>query len=93
MKKEFGARPYIGCSGPKYNTTDAGKGSLDNGGTQLSEVWYYYHVYGRVQEARTVVVDASINGGKLTNCATTAKAIKYPERAPGSEAGGYGGYN
>ena len=36
----FGAVPYIGCSGPRFNATEAGAGSLDNGYTQLTEVWY-----------------------------------------------------
>ncbi len=48
----FGAVPYVGCSGPRYNATAAGKGSLDNGFTQLSEVWYYYHTYGRPQRGQ-----------------------------------------
>lgn len=36
----FGEVPYIGCSGKRFNATEAGAGSLDNGYTQLSEVWY-----------------------------------------------------
>jgi ribonuclease T2 len=31
--------------------TEKGKGNLDNGFSPLSELWYYYHVYGRVQRA------------------------------------------
>jgi ribonuclease T2 len=42
--KGYGALPYIGCSGPRYNETAAGKGSTDNGRTQISETWYYFHV-------------------------------------------------
>jgi len=45
LTKASGAVPYLGCSGPRYNTTAAGKGSMDNGYTQLSEVWYYMYVY------------------------------------------------
>jgi ribonuclease T2 len=44
LTKGYGALPYIGCSGPRYNETAAGKGSLDNGRTQISETWYYFHV-------------------------------------------------
>lgn len=44
LAKAYGAVPYIGCSGPAYNTTDAGKGTSDKGGTVISEVWYYMHV-------------------------------------------------
>jgi ribonuclease T2 len=81
----FGALPYIGCSGPRYNTTAAGSGSLDNGYTQISEVWYYYHVYGRVQKGQGLPVNASINGGSVSSCAKTAGALKYPTRGIGSE--------
>lgn len=44
LTKKSGAKPYIGCSGPRYNTTDVGKGSNDTGRTVVSEVWYYNHV-------------------------------------------------
>jgi len=44
LSRAYGATPYIGCSGPRYNTTAAGKGSSDSGGTVISEVWYYLHV-------------------------------------------------
>lgn len=44
LTKSYGAVPYIGCSGPRYNATDAGKGSNDTGFTVLSETWYYFHV-------------------------------------------------
>ena len=40
LAAEYGAVPYVGCSGPKYNETEKGKGSMDNGRTSLSEVWY-----------------------------------------------------
>jgi ribonuclease T2 len=71
--------------GSRYNTTDAGKGSLDNGYTLLSEVWYYYHVYGRVQRNQGLPVSASINGGSVSSCSKTPGAIRYLERAAGSE--------
>lgn len=44
LTKAYGALPYIGCSGPKYNTTEAGMGKGDTGYTVLSEVWYNFHV-------------------------------------------------
>jgi ribonuclease T2 len=47
LKHKSHAIPYVSCSGPQYNTTDAGKGSLDNGRTVLAEVWYYSHVSQR----------------------------------------------
>jgi ribonuclease T2 len=85
LTKGFGAVPYIGCSGPKYNTTEAGKGTMDNGGTVLSEVWYYYHVYGKPQRGQGLPVNASINGGSISSCATTPGAIWYYKRAVGSD--------
>lgn len=44
LKSASGGLPYIGCTGPRYNTTAAGAGSLDNGYTVVDEVWYYLHV-------------------------------------------------
>lgn len=44
LTKKSGAKPYIGCSGPRYNTTQAGQGSNDTGRTVVSEVWYFNHV-------------------------------------------------
>ena len=82
----FGAVPYIGCSGPRYNTTEAGRGSSDAGYTIVSEVWYYHHVYGAVQRQKALRVDADIVGGRLTNCAQAPGALHYLERSPGSEA-------
>ncbi|KAF3068800.1 hypothetical protein CFAM422_007818 [Trichoderma lentiforme] len=81
----YGAVPFIGCGGPKYNQTEAGKGSLDNGGTQLNEVWYYYHVYGSPQRNQGLRVPADIAGGSVSSCAKTPGAIWYYERAAGSE--------
>ncbi|RDL36469.1 uncharacterized protein BP5553_05821 [Venustampulla echinocandica] len=85
LTKGFGATPYISCSGPKYNATEAGKGTSDNGATVVSEVWYYYHVYGRVQRNQGIPVDASSNGGSVSNCAKVKGALKYPLRSVGSE--------
>lgn len=45
LSKGYGATPYLGCSGPRYNTTEAGKGSKDTGFTVLSEAWYYFNVW------------------------------------------------
>jgi ribonuclease T2 len=81
----FGALPYVGCTGTRYNATDAGKGSLDNGFTQLSETWYYYHVYGRPQRRQGLPVNSSVNGASVTNCAKVPGAIWYYQRAKGSE--------
>lgn len=44
LTKKYGAVPYIGCSGPRFNETAAGKNSTDNGRTVVNEVWYYMHV-------------------------------------------------
>ena len=85
LTKGFGALPYIGCSGPRWNTTEQGKGSLDNGYTVLTEVWYYYHAYGRVQRAQGLPVNASINGGSVSSCAKASGAILYPQRSSGSD--------
>lgn len=39
LTKASGAIPYIGCSGMRYNATDAGQGSNDTGRIEISEVW------------------------------------------------------
>ncbi|KAI0199198.1 ribonuclease T2 family protein [Astrocystis sublimbata] len=83
LQTGFGKVPYIGCSGPRYNETAAGKGSKDNGKTVLSEMWYYYHVLGRVQNAQGIPTDPS---GSPTNCAKAPGAVWYYERTPGSVA-------
>ena len=44
LTKKFGATPYIGCTGPRFNSTTAGAGTNDRGYTILDEVWYYHHV-------------------------------------------------
>ena len=44
LTKGYGLLPYLGCSGPAYNTTDAGRGSPDSGRTYLTEAWYYFYV-------------------------------------------------
>lgn len=77
LTSAFGALPYIGCSGPKYNTTTAGKNSTDNGGTIVDELWYYHHVNGRPQNHNYVVVNAT---GSVTSCATAKGALTYPEK-------------
>ncbi|KAI9047413.1 hypothetical protein LZ554_008857 [Drepanopeziza brunnea f. sp. 'monogermtubi'] len=86
LTEGFGALPYIGCSGPRYNATAAGNGTTDNGYTVVSEVWYYYHVYGRVQENQGVPVNASVNGGSVSSCAKAKGALSYYLRTDGSEA-------
>jgi len=83
LHEQHGGIPFLGCSGPRYNATEAGKNTTDRGYTILSEVWYYEHVYGRPQEGNAIPVNASAS--YLTNCATTEGAIHYPERTNGSE--------
>lgn len=85
LSSGFGAVPYIGCSGPRYNATTAGAGSSDNGATVLTEVWYYYHVYGKVQRGQGLPVNASINGGSISNCAKAPGAVRYYQRTQGAE--------
>ncbi|KAI1821945.1 ribonuclease T2 family protein [Xylaria intraflava] len=79
LTSRFGKLPYLGCTGARYNETHAGRGSSDDGFTALDEMWYYYHVYGRVQNADAVPVDASI-AGSVTSCAKAPGAIWYYER-------------
>lgn len=45
-----------------------------------------HHVNGRPQDYDAVPVAANATGGGLGNCASTAGAIHYYERAAGSEA-------
>lgn len=80
LMHEYGAVPYLGCSGPDFNTTAAGPNSTDDGGTVLDEVWYYMHTYGRVQDGQSIPV----NQTGSSSCATAPGAITYPERASGS---------
>jgi ribonuclease T2 len=84
LKGGFGATPYVGCSGPKWNETESGKGSMDNGRTLVSEVWYYFHVYGRVQGRQGLPVEASVNGGSVSNCVKVEGGLRYLERSVGS---------
>jgi ribonuclease T2 len=51
----------------------------------VSEVWYYYHVYGRAQARQGLPVNASIEGGSVSSCAKAKGALKYPVRTSGSE--------
>jgi ribonuclease T2 len=81
LTAEFGAVPYIGCSGPKYNTIVEGAGSTDTGRTVIDEVWYYQHVFGRPQDGNSVPVNAT---SPNTSCAKSAKAISYYLRTPSS---------
>jgi len=72
------AVPYVGCSGPRYNETAAGKGSLDNGRTSVSEVWYYMHTYGRPQNLKAAPVDQTTT----SNCVKVPGALSYYARTP-----------
>ncbi|KAM0723883.1 hypothetical protein Q7P37_000873 [Cladosporium fusiforme] len=80
LSTEYGAKPYIGCSGARYNETEEGQGSSDNGRTQLSEMWYYFHVNGRPQEGDSVSVENTVR----SSCAEAEGAVHYYERANGS---------
>nr|POE87395.1 ribonuclease trv [Quercus suber] len=77
LTKGYGVTPYVGCSGPRYNETVAGRNSTDNGRTQLSEVWYYLHVYGRPQDGQGVPVNVT---GSPSSCAKAEGAVHYYER-------------
>jgi len=44
LTRGYGYVPYVSCSGPAYNTTDAGKGTADNGKIYLTEAWYFFYV-------------------------------------------------
>ncbi|KAI4739115.1 ribonuclease T2 [Aureobasidium sp. EXF-12298] len=81
LTRGYGALPYIGCSGPRYNETAAGAGSMDNGRTYISEVWYYFHALGQPQRGAWVPTNAT---GSVTSCAKAANALHYPLRANGS---------
>lgn len=83
LSDRFGELPFVGCSGPKYNETEAGKGSLDAGATVLSELWYYHHVNGRPQDVDPVPVPVS--DSFRTTCAKADGAVWYYERSKGSE--------
>ncbi|KAI1436347.1 ribonuclease T2 family protein [Xylaria sp. CBS 124048] len=83
ISAHHGHLPYVGCTGPRFNETAAGQGSDDDGFTALDEMWYYYHVWGRVQDVQAVPVDASI-AGSVSSCATAPGAIWYYERTPSS---------
>jgi ribonuclease T2 len=39
LRRGYGSIPYLGCSGPRYNTTAASARSSDSSFTVLSEVW------------------------------------------------------
>lgn len=81
LTKMHGAVPYIGCTGPRYNATDAGAGSNDTGRTIINEVWYYMNVFGRPQEGISIPVNAT---GSSSSCAKASGALLYPVQANGS---------
>jgi ribonuclease T2 len=51
--ENHGGVPFIGCNGPRYNNTAAGKAanSSDSGYTALSEVWYYEYVSSLITQS------------------------------------------
>lgn len=81
LSSKYGALPYLGCSGPRFNETAAGRNSTDNGRVNLSEVWYYFHAFGRPQAGLATQVNAT---GSVTSCARTKGAIHYYERTAAS---------
>ncbi|KAK5086502.1 hypothetical protein LTS08_004189 [Lithohypha guttulata] len=81
LARASGATPYVGCSGPRYNETDAGRGGNDTGRTVISEAWYYMHVFGRPQEGVAIPVNAT---GSSSNCARARNALWYYQTTPGS---------
>lgn len=81
LTKGYGALPYIGCSGSRYNATAAGAGSTDNGYTVVSEVWYYFHALGRPQAGVWLPINAT---GTVSTCARASGALHYPLRSNGS---------
>jgi len=85
LANRHGAVPYLECTGLRYNESERGKGSTDTGRTVLSEVWYYFHIYGRVQDGNSKAVGADVNGGSTTGCAKAEGAVWYLQRTEGSE--------
>lgn len=79
--KATGAKPYIGCSGDRYNTTASGKGTSDSGRVVISEIWYYNHAYGRIDNLNFTAVDST----SKSSCATTNGALHYYLRGDGTE--------
>ena len=39
LQSRFGAVPYVGCTGPRYNGTATGGNVTDRGYTYIDEVW------------------------------------------------------
>ncbi|KAK4501586.1 hypothetical protein PRZ48_007395 [Zasmidium cellare] len=78
LSAQHGAVPYLGCSGPRYNETAAGRNSHtnDTGRTVLSEVWYNMHVLGRPQDFHYVPVDSPA----ISGCSNATGAIWYYEQ-------------
>ena len=78
LTKASGSIPYLGCSGPRYNETAAGRGGNDTGRTVISEVWYYMNVYGRPQDGIAIHINATV-AGSSSNCAKAPGALWYYE--------------
>ncbi|EME43417.1 hypothetical protein DOTSEDRAFT_153940 [Dothistroma septosporum NZE10] len=80
LTQESGAVPYLGCSGPRYNDTAAGKAAntTDTGRTEVSEVWYFMHAYGRPQNGHTVPVDSTT----ISPCTNATNAVRYYQTTP-----------
>ena len=84
LTKQWGAVPYLGCSGSRFNSTKAGNGTSDNGRIVLDEVWYYMHILGKAQNMIYTPVNATAPD---TTCATSDGAVWYYEMTPSSVQG------
>ena len=81
-KGYHGYVPFVGCEGPRYNETQEGEGSLDNGRVFLSEVWYYFYAFGRPQDGAWV--PRNVSDSYVTSCTKTDGALRYAERTESS---------
>lgn len=84
LAKNYGAKPYLGCSGKRYNETEEGKGSDDGGRTSLSEVWFFSHANGRPQDQTADSIER-VDSTTNSSCAKAENAVWYYERSEGSE--------
>ncbi|GIZ48222.1 hypothetical protein CKM354_001129000 [Cercospora kikuchii] len=80
LRAQYSATPFLGCSGPRFNETEAGKGSNDSGRTVLDEVWFYFYLNGRPQDGDWLPTERFRN----TSCAKAENAVWYYERTPES---------
>lgn len=81
LRGQYSVTPFLGCSGPRFSDTEAGRGSTDNDRTVLNEVWSYY-LTGRSQDG----VWHPIEQFRNTSCAKAENAVWYYEHTPGAYA-------